>query len=374
MSDARVKFLLDEDRIPTAWYNIVADLPEPPAAVLHPGTGQPIGPDDLAPLFPMALIGQEVSAERYIDIPGEIIDIYRQWRPSPLFRARRLEKALGTPARIYYKYEGVSPAGSHKPNTAIPQAYYNKKEGVKRLSTETGAGQWGSSLALACSFFDLECQVFMVKVSYNQKPYRRAMMETFGASVVASPSMDTESGRAILKDDPECRGSLGIAISVLGTFAIGWGFEDNGDSSGNLLGGILATIGAIGLAVYLLIGRNLRRRHSLGVYVTVCYGAAAGYLCLAAIGTGQQVAGFSPSIWWCVVGLALVSQILGHTTNNWALRFFSASMIAVALLGEPICSTLLAYFFFDETLTAVQFGGAALILAGIYFAARAERR
>ena len=209
----QIKFLLNEDQIPTAWYNIVADLPEPPPAVLHPGTGQPIGPEDLAPLFPMALIGQEVSAERYIDIPGEVIDIYRQWRPTPLFRARRLEKALGTPARIYYKYEGVSPAGSHKPNTAIAQAYYNKAEGVKKLATETGAGQWGSSLALACSFFDLECKVFMVRVSYDQKPYRRAMMETFGASVVASPSTETDAGSAILKDDPDCRGSLGIAIS-----------------------------------------------------------------------------------------------------------------------------------------------------------------
>jgi drug/metabolite transporter (DMT)-like permease len=167
---------------------------------------------------------------------------------------------------------------------------------------------------------------------------------------------------------------LGIAMSVIGAVAIGWGLESDGDSSNDLLGGVLATIGAVGLAVYLLIGRNLRRRHSLGVYVTVCYGAAAGYLCLAAIGTGQQVAGFSPSIWLYLIGLALVSQILGHTTNNWALRFFSASMIAVALLGEPICSTLLAYFLFDETLTAVQFGGAALILVGIYLAARAERR
>ncbi len=212
MSDT-VKYLLDETKIPTAWYNIQADLKVPLAPTLHPGTGQPVGPDDLAPLFPMALIMQEVSTERYIDIPDEVRDIYRQWRPSPLFRARRLEKALDTPARIYYKYEGVSPAGSHKPNTAIPQAYYNKQEGVKRLTTETGAGQWGSALSLACSFFDLECEVYMVKVSYNQKPYRRAMMEAFGAKVTASPSDTTEVGRAILADDPDCAGSLGIAIS-----------------------------------------------------------------------------------------------------------------------------------------------------------------
>ncbi len=209
----QVKFLLAEDQIPAAWYNIVADLPEPPPPVLHPGTGRPIGPDDLAPLFPAALIGQEVSTERYLDIPGELIDLYRQWRPSPLYRARRLEKALDTPARIYYKYEGVSPAGSHKPNTAVAQAYYNRQEGVKKITTETGAGQWGSAMALACAFFDLECKVFMVRVSYDQKPYRRAMIEAYGARVTASPSDETEAGRAILRDDPDCRGSLGIAIS-----------------------------------------------------------------------------------------------------------------------------------------------------------------
>lgn len=208
-----VKFLLQENDIPTHWYNIAADLPEPPATVLHPGTLQPIGPEDLSPLFPMALIQQEVSTEPTIEIPDEVRDIYRQWRPSPLFRARRLEKALDTPARIYYKYEGVSPSGSHKSNTSVPQAYYNKMEGVKRLSTETGAGQWGSALSMACAFFDLECKVYMVKVSYNQKPYRRGLIETFGATVVASPSNETEAGRAILAADPDCRGSLGIAIS-----------------------------------------------------------------------------------------------------------------------------------------------------------------
>ncbi|HUT49433.1 MAG TPA: TrpB-like pyridoxal phosphate-dependent enzyme [Alphaproteobacteria bacterium] len=208
-----VKYLLDEKDIPKTWYNIAADLPEPPAAVLHPGTGQPVGPDDLAPLFPMAIIMQEVSTEREIEIPGPVRDIYRQWRPSPMFRARRLEKALDTPAKIYYKYEGVSPAGSHKPNTAIPQAFYSKEEGVKRITTETGAGQWGSSLALAGSFFGLEIEVFMVKVSFQQKPYRKAFMESFGARCVASPSEETESGRAILQKNPDSNGSLGIAIS-----------------------------------------------------------------------------------------------------------------------------------------------------------------
>ena len=208
-----IKYLLSESQIPQFWYNIIPDLPKPPAPVLHPGTLQPIGPADLAPLFPMALIMQEVSTEPQIEIPEEVRDVYKQWRPSPLFRARRLEKALDTPAKIYYKYEGVSPAGSHKTNTAVPQAYYNMKEGTKRISTETGAGQWGSAMAMACSFFGLECKVYMVKVSYNQKPYRRALMETFGASVTASPSTETESGKAVLAEHPNSTGSLGIAIS-----------------------------------------------------------------------------------------------------------------------------------------------------------------
>jgi len=207
------KIVLTEQEMPTHWYNIQADLPVPLAPPLHPGTGQPAGPQDLAPIFPMGLIMQEVSTERYIEIPDEVRDIYRLWRPSPLYRARRLEKALGTPAKIYYKWEGVSPAGSHKPNTSVAQAYYNKQEGVKRLATETGAGQWGSALAMACAFFGLECKVYMVKVSYYQKPYRRTMMETWGASVTASPSQETNVGRSILAKDPESPGSLGIAIS-----------------------------------------------------------------------------------------------------------------------------------------------------------------
>ena len=208
-----LKYLLPEDRISKTWYNIAADLPVPPAPVLHPGTGQPIGPDDLAPLFPMSLIAQEVSSEREIEIPEAVRNIYRSWRPSPLFRARRLEKALDTPARIYYKYEGVSPGGSHKPNTAVAQAYYNKEEGIKKISTETGAGQWGSSMAMAGAMFDIEVQVFMVKVSFNHKPYRRALMETYGASCIASPSNTTQAGKAILAEHPDSPGSLGIAIS-----------------------------------------------------------------------------------------------------------------------------------------------------------------
>ncbi|MFY9640864.1 MAG: TrpB-like pyridoxal phosphate-dependent enzyme [Rhodomicrobium sp.] len=209
----QLKYVLSETQIPKTWYNLAADLPVPLPAVLHPGTKQPIGPSDLEPLFPMALIMQEVSAERTIEIPEPIRDVYRAWRPSPLFRARRLEQALGTPAKIYYKYEGVSPAGSHKPNTAVPQAWYNKEQGIKRLSTETGAGQWGSSLAYAGALFGIDVTVFQVRVSYDQKPYRRALMETYGARCLPSPSNTTDSGRAILAVHPDSPGSLGIAIS-----------------------------------------------------------------------------------------------------------------------------------------------------------------
>ena len=213
LSLQQTKFILDESRIPRTWYNIVADLPSPPPPVLHPGTGQPIGPADLAPLFPMALIGQEVSAEPEIEIPDPVRQAYALYRPTPLYRAHRLERALDTPAHIYYKYEGVSPAGSHKPNTALAQAFFNKEEGVRRLATETGAGQWGSALALAGAIFGLEVKVYMVRVSYDQKPYRRVLMETYGAEVVASPSLTTAYGRRVLGEDPDSPGSLGIAIS-----------------------------------------------------------------------------------------------------------------------------------------------------------------
>ena len=212
MSD-QLKYFLEESKMPKTWYNIAADLPKPMEPPLHPGTLKPIGPDDLAPLFPMALIGQEVSQDSEIEIPEPVRNIYKQWRPSPLFRARNLEKFLDTPAKIYYKYEGVSPTGSHKPNTAIPQAFYNKEEGTKKITTETGAGQWGSSLAFACQIFGIELDVYMVKVSFEQKPYRKLIMQTYGARCVASPSNETESGKAILAKDPNNTGSLGIAIS-----------------------------------------------------------------------------------------------------------------------------------------------------------------
>ena len=209
----QTKFLLSEKEMPTSWYNVAADMPGQRPPMLNPVTKEPATPDDLAPIFPMSIIMQEVSTERYIEIPEEVQDILRLWRPSPLYRAHRLEKALDTPAKIYYKYEGVSPAGSHKPNTAVAQAYYNKKEGVTRIATETGAGQWGSALAMACSFFGIECKVYMVKVSFFQKPYRRNLMETWGATCIPSPSEETAAGRAILAQDPDSPGSLGIAIS-----------------------------------------------------------------------------------------------------------------------------------------------------------------
>jgi len=207
------KIYLEESEMPRAWYNIMADMPNKPMPPLHPGTREPIGPEDLAPLFPMELIKQEVSTDDFVEIPEEVLDIYKLYRPSPLFRAHNLEKALGTPAKIYYKYEGGSPSGSHKPNTAIPQAYYNMLEGVKKITTETGAGQWGSALSFACQQFGIDLEVFMVKLSYEQKPYRKTMMNTYGANVHPSPSNLTNAGKAILEKDPNCPGSLGIAIS-----------------------------------------------------------------------------------------------------------------------------------------------------------------
>lgn len=215
------KITLSENEIPTHWYNILADMPNKPLPPLHPGTREPIGPQDLAPLFPMELIKQEVSAEKMIEIPDEVRDIYTLWRPTPLYRAYGLEKALDTPAKIYYKYEGVSPAGSHKPNTAVPQAYYSKQEGMKKIVTETGAGQWGSAMAFACNHFDIDCEVYMVRLSYDHKPYRKIMMNTWGAKVYPSPSNATEIGRKILEQDPDTPGSLGIAISEAISQAVG---------------------------------------------------------------------------------------------------------------------------------------------------------
>src|SRR5881396_1571033 len=262
-----VKYLLDEDQIPKSWYNILADLPVPLPPVIHPGTKQPIGPNDLAPLFPMDLILQEVSTEREIPIPEPVRDIYRLWRPTPLHRARRLERVLDTPAHIYYKYEGTSPAGSHKPNTAVAQAFYNKQAGVRRLATETGAGQWGSALALACRLFDLQCTVYMVKVSHDQKPYRKIMMQTWGAEVIPSPSSRTNAGRAILAKDPNSPGSLGIAISEAVEDAAT--HDDTKYSLGSVLNHVLLHQTVIGL--------EARRQMELaGEYPDVVIGCVGG--------------------------------------------------------------------------------------------------
>src|SRR5438094_1865440 len=247
MADLHTKFLLTEDSIPTHWVNLLPDLPGEGLPPLNPQTKQPAAPEDLSVIFPMALIGQEVSPQAEIEIPEQVREAYKLWRPTPLYRARRLEQALGTPARIYYKYEGVSPAGSHKPNTAVAQAYYNKKEKVARLTTETGAGQWGSALAIACSFFGLQCKVYMVKVSYQQKPYRRVLMETYGAQVVASPSSDTQSGKKVLEQDPNSPGSLGIAISEAVEDAAAR--EDTKYSLGSVLNHVLMHQTVIGLEV-----------------------------------------------------------------------------------------------------------------------------
>ena len=233
----QTKYLLDESQLPRRWYNVAADMPNPAQPVLHPGTGQPVGPDDLAPLFPMELIMQEVSQDAEVAIPDEILDLYTLWRPTPLYRARRLEQAIGTRSRIFYKYEGVSPAGSHKPNTAVAQAFYNKREGRTRLSTETGAGQWGSALAFACKLIGLECKVYMVRISYDQKPFRRSMIKTWGAEIVASPSQDTQCGRAILEEHPDTPGSLGIAISEAVEDAAGR--DDTSYSLGSVLNHVL---------------------------------------------------------------------------------------------------------------------------------------
>jgi tryptophan synthase beta chain len=264
---SETKVVLTEKELPSAWYNLQADLPFAVPPVIHPATKQPIGPEDLAPIFPMGLIQQEVSRERWIEIPEPVRDIYRLWRPTPLYRAHRLERALETPARIYYKWEGVSPAGSHKPNTAVAQAYYNRQEGVRRLTTETGAGQWGSALALAARQFGLECKVYMVKISYEQKPYRRLMMETWGAAVTPSPSRETRAGRAILADHPDSPGSLGIAISEAVEEAASR--QDTRYALGSVLNHVLMHQTVIGL-------ETRRQFELLGEYPDVLVGCVGG--------------------------------------------------------------------------------------------------
>ena len=284
----RTTFNLEPDQIPTAWFNIMPRIvgagiqPLPP---LHPGTKEPVTPDLLAPLFPEALIMQEVSTEPWIDIPGEIIDIYRLWRPTPLYRATRLEKALNTPAHIYFKYEGVSPAGSHKPNTAVAQAYYNKEAGIRRLATETGAGQWGSALAMACSFFGMECLVFMVRASYEQKPYRRIFIETFGAEVRPSPTSTTEAGKKILEGDPGSPGSLGIAISE--AVEVAATNEDTKYSLGSVLNHVLLHQTVIGLEAQ----KQMEMTGEEPDVVIGCVGGGSNYAGLAYPFMGDRLEG-----------------------------------------------------------------------------------
>ena len=282
---ATVKYLLDEEQIPKSWYNIQADLPEPLPPTLHPGTKEPISPADLEPLFPMSLIEQEVSTERYIDIPEPIRDIYRQWRPSPLIRARGLEKKLDTPARIYYKYEGVSPAGSHKTNTSIAQAFYNKEAGVKRIASETGAGQWGSALAHAGALFDIDVKVYMVRVSYDHKPYRRALMELYGAECIPSPSDQTAAGRAILEKDPDSSGSLGIAISEAVEDAVSR--DDTKYALGSVLNHVLLHQTVIGQEVEL----QMAMADDYPDIVVGCTGGGSNFAGLAFPFIGSQLRG-----------------------------------------------------------------------------------
>ena len=263
------KIFLPEEEMPRQWYNIAADMPNPCPPPLHPGTGQPAGPDDLAPVFPMNLIEQEVSTERWIDIPQEVLDVYAMWRPSPLYRADGLEKALGCPVKIYYKNEGVSPPGSHKPNTAVPQAYYNKVFGIKRITTETGAGQWGSALAFAANHFGLEAKVYMVKISFQQKPYRKLMMQTWGANCVPSPSDETECGRKILAMDPDSPGSLGMAISEAVEAAV----TDPTGQTRYSLGSVLNHV----MLHQSIIGQEAQKQMALvGDYPDVVIGCAGG--------------------------------------------------------------------------------------------------
>jgi len=342
MSDQTTKFVLDESRIPRAWYNIAADLPVPQAPPLHPATGQPLGPDDLAPLFPMALIAQEVSAEREIEIPEPVREAYRLYRPSPLYRARRLEKALDTPAHIYYKYEGVSPAGSHKPNTSIAQAFYNKQEGVKRLATETGAGQWGSALALAGSIFGLDVQVYMVRASYDQKPYRRYMMEAYGAQVVASPSERTNYGRQVLAETPNTPGSLGIAISEAVEDAATR--DDTKYSLGSVLNHVMLHQTVIGI-------ESLEQMEMAGEYPDVvigCVGGGSNFAGLTFPFVGRNLRGEAKARILAVEPLAAPSLTRGVYEYDYGDTARMAPIVKMYTLGhdfipEPIHAGGLRY-------------------------------
>jgi len=324
----RYTYALDESDIPTQWYNVIPDLPEPPPPPLHPGTHEPVGPDDLAPLFPMALIEQEVSMQSYIDIPGEVIDVYRLWRPSPLIRARRLEKFLDTPAKIFFKYEGVSPAGSHKPNTAVPQAYYNHAEGVSKLTTETGAGQWGTALAFACAQYGMECEIWQVRSSYDQKPARRTMMQVYGATLHPSPSDLTEAGRSILAEHPDSPGSLGIAISEAVEAAVSR--EDTRYALGSVLNHVLLHQTVIGEEAL----RQLAMAEEVPDIIVGCTGGGSNFGGLSFPFLREKLAGkMNPTI-RCVEPAACPSLTRGEYRYDFGDAIGMTPLLKMHTLGH----------------------------------------
>lgn len=369
------KILLDEKEMPRQWYNIVADMPHPPAPPLHPATRKPLEPDDLAAIFPQELIAQEMSDQRWIDIPKPVRDIYCLWRPSPLYRARRLEKALDTPARIYYKWEGVSPAGSHKPNTAVAQAYYNKQAGIKRLATETGAGQWGSALAIACAFFGLECTVYMVKVSYEQKPYRRSLMNVYGAEVYASPSDRTESGRSILTRDPESLGSLGMAISEAVEDAVS--HSDTNYALGSVLNHVLLHQTVIGLEAK----KQLALVDDYPDIIVGCCGGGSNFAGLAFPFLADKFAG-TPVRAVAVEPAACPSLTKGHYAYDFGDTAHLTPIALMYTLGHGFvppgihagglryhgASSLVSQLYHEQVIEAVSYQQSSVFEAAVLFA------
>jgi tryptophan synthase beta chain len=328
MATERSTFLLDETQIPTQWYNIVPDLPAPPPPPLHPGTREPVGPEDLAPLFPMALIEQEVTGERYVDIPGGVLDVYRIWRPTPLVRARRLEKLLDTPAKIFFKYEGVSPAGSHKPNTAVPQAYYNHQEGFTRLTTETGAGQWGTALAFATAQYGMECEVWQVRSSYDQKPARRTMMEIYGATLHPSPSDLTEAGRSVLAEHPDSPGSLGIAISEAVEAALQR--EDTRYALGSVLNHVLLHQTVIGQEALI----QMEQAEAVPDVIVGCTGGGSNFAGLSFPFLREKLAGRMDPVIRCVEPAACPSLTRGEYRYDFGDTIGMTPLLKMHTLGH----------------------------------------
>ena len=328
MAAERSTFLLDETQIPTQWYNLIPDLPSPPPPPLHPGTRQPVGPDDLAPLFPMALIEQEVTTASYVDIPGGVLDVYRLWRPSPLVRARRLERWLDTPAKIFFKYEGVSPAGSHKPNTAVPQAYYNHAEGIRRLTTETGAGQWGTALAFATAQYGMECEIWQVRSSYDQKPARRTMMQIYGATLHPSPSELTQAGRSILAEHPDSPGSLGIAISEAVEAAVSR--EDTRYSLGSVLNHVLLHQTVIGEEAL----RQLELAEAVPDVIVGCTGGGSNFGGLAFPFLREKLAGRMDPVIRCVEPAACPSLTRGEYRYDFGDAIGMTPLLKMHTLGH----------------------------------------